>query len=202
MKIHEIIQEGDLAKQVPNALRRHSVLTGIEKGADAAHHKLETATVSALMSVPGAVNAISNFSKSRTTASIEALKAVLPWLKNAPKAFDAVNSMLGDSSIAAEFVHLISKVPALAGTSGPALGAMAGAMTPITTLAAPALAAGEYKKKIEADPFNKEFDNNPYAMTVRSAQQGQTTTLSQNAMANRRNAAKNFSTGGNPAQQS
>lgn len=222
MKIHEIISENDLAKAAVQAvatpLGKHTALTGVEKGAHAVH-ELDPTVQSALMAVPGLVNAVANFAKDAkgvrnpTGASVEALKAFLPFLKNNPAAFDAINSMLGNSSIAAEFAHLISKVAPAAINSkfaavrsmapalnqvAPALGSMAQAMTPVTMLTAPALAAGEYKKKVDADPFNKEFDNNPYAMSVRDAQQGKTSTLSQNAMANRRNAAKTFSTGGNP----
>lgn len=194
MKIYEIIQLNEVqTKVVPtglaNPLGRHTALTAVEKGAHA-DHVLDAATQSSLMAVPGLVNAITNFSKNRTTASIEALKAFLPFLKNAPKSFDAVSDMLGNSSIAAEFVHLIGK----AAGSAAGAGAMASAMTPATLLTAPAIAAGQEKAKIDANPNAPEYATNPYAMTVR----GEAPTIAAAGNQNRRAAVKNFATAGNP----
>jgi hypothetical protein len=190
MKIYEIIQESELVKAVATPLGKHTTLTGIEKGAHAAHD-IDATTQSALMAVPGLVNAIANFSTNKTTASVEALKAFLPFLKNAPKSFDAISDMLGNSSIAAEFVHLIGK--AAGGASG--AGAMASAMTPMALLTAPAIAAGQEKAKIDANPNAPEYATNPYAMTVR----GEAPTIAAAGNQNRRATVKNFSTAGNPA---
>jgi hypothetical protein len=65
-------------------------------------------------------------------------------------------------------------------------------------LAAPFVAAGAEKDKIDADPWNTAYDNNPYAQSVRS---GGKITQGQAAAANRRNTVKNWSTAGNPSQQ-
>jgi len=73
--------------------------------------------------------------------------------------------------------------------------ALAGAATLPIALSMPYVMAGEERKKIDADPWNKKYDNNPYAMSVRSAGK---ITQGQAGVQNQRNVVKTSSTAGNP----
>ena len=73
--------------------------------------------------------------------------------------------------------------------------ALAGAAVLPMALSMPWMMAAEERKKIDADPWNKQYDNNPYAMSVRS---GGKITQGQAAAQNQRNAVKTSSTAGNP----
>jgi hypothetical protein len=73
--------------------------------------------------------------------------------------------------------------------------ALAGAAVLPGALMMPWMMAAEERKKIDADPWNKQYDNNPYAMSVRS---GGKITQGQAAAQNQRNAVKTSSTAGNP----
>jgi hypothetical protein len=73
--------------------------------------------------------------------------------------------------------------------------AIAGAAVLPMALSMPWMMAAEERKKIDADPWNKQYDNNPYAMSVRS---GGKITQGQAAAQNQRNAVKTSSTAGNP----
>jgi hypothetical protein len=97
---------------------------------------------------------------------------------------------------AADFLSKSGTIGSVMTHVGAGAGTMAANATPIAMLAAPFVMAGAEKDKINADPWNKIYDNNPYAQSVRS---GGTVTPGQAGAYNRRSTVKNFSTGGNPA---
>jgi hypothetical protein len=121
-------------------------------------------------------------------AAINAVKAVIPLAKMTPIELKQV----------ADYLSKASTTGSVATQMGAGASTMAANATPIAMLAAPYVLAGAERDKINADPWNTQYDNNPYAQSVRS---GGTVTQGQAGAANRRNAVKNFSTSGNPAQQ-
>jgi hypothetical protein len=121
-----------------------------------------------------------------TAAGLTALQNLAPEAGVLPK---EINMILSHWSNAGTFTNI-----------GKSLGgeALAGSAVLPSALAMPWMLAAEERKKIDADPWNKQYDNNPYAMSVRS---GGKVTQGQAAAQNQRNAVKNFSTAGNPAIQ-
>lgn len=77
---------------------------------------------------------------------------------------------------------------------GQAIAGLAISTIPAEIMLLPWMMAGHERTKIDADPWNKAFDNIPYAMVAR----GQAKTQGQAGAMNARSAVKNFSTAGNP----
>ena len=73
--------------------------------------------------------------------------------------------------------------------------ALAGAAVLPGALSMPWMMAAEERKKIDADPWNKQYDNNPYAMSVRS---GGKITQGQAGAQNARTAVRTQATPANP----
>ena len=73
--------------------------------------------------------------------------------------------------------------------------ALAGSAVLPMALSMPWMMAAEERKKIDADPWNKQYDNNPYAMSVRS---GGKITQGQAGAQNARTAVRTQATPANP----
>jgi hypothetical protein len=115
-----------------------------------------------------------------TQAALNALQNLAPEAGVLPK---EINTLLSHWSNTGTLTNVATK-----------LGASRAAVLPMA-LSMPWMMAAEERKKIDADPWNKQYDNNPYAMSVRS---GGKTTQGQAAAQNQRNAVKTSSTAGNP----
>lgn len=181
MKIHEIISEAPN----PTGATKTGMEIGAEEVGELAMHALEDPTIKAAFTVvPAAQGALEALAKGdRSMAVIKALQALVPQIKNAPAAVHSVTELLDK----------VSTYGTLAHHSG-FTGAVAAAM-PAAMLAAPAIAAGHEKEKINANPNAPEYATNPYAMTVR----GEAPTIAAAGNQNRRATVRNFATAGNPA---
>jgi alkylated DNA nucleotide flippase Atl1 len=118
-----------------------------------------------------------------TQAALTALQNLAPEAGVLPK---EINTLLSHWSNTGTMSSVARNL------GGKALGASA--VLP-AALSLPWMMAAEERKKIDADPWNKQYDNNPYAMSVRS---GGKITQGQAAAQNQRNAVKTSSTAANP----
>jgi hypothetical protein len=118
-----------------------------------------------------------------TAAGLTALQNLAPEAGVLPK---EISNLLSHWSNTSTLTNVATKL------GGEAL---AGAAVLPGALMMPWMGAAEERKKIDADPWNKQYDNNPYAMSVRS---GGKITQGQAAAQNQRNAVKTSSTAGNP----
>ena len=118
-----------------------------------------------------------------TQAALTALQNLAPEAGVLPK---EINNLLSHWSNTGTLSNVATKLGGQA---------IAGAAVLPMALSMPWMMAAEERKKIDADPWNKQYDNNPYAMSVRS---GGKITQGQAAAQNQRNAVKTSSTAGNP----
>jgi hypothetical protein len=184
MKIYEITQLTEISsgkQEVGKTAGEHST----EKGTSDLLH--DPAVQQAVTMVPNALSAIESLlAGNRTAAAIQTVQALIPRLRQSPEALKSITDLLGDVYAYGKMAHHSL------GATGAAVAAM-----PATMLAAPALAAGHEKEKINANPNAPEYANNPYAMTVR----GQAPTIAAAGNQNRRATVQNFATAGNPVPQ-
>ena len=118
-----------------------------------------------------------------SSAAINIIQGILPYARLTPNELTSAGNLLSTGST-------MGSVAGHIGASG-----VATAATPVAMLAAPFMAAGAAKDKINANPTAPEYATNPYAMTVR----GEAPTIAAAGNKNRRAAVKNFATAGNPA---
>jgi hypothetical protein len=186
MRYREFTTNLKEAKSLPNMARSVGEL-GAEENAELAVHALHDPSVKAALTVvPAAQAALEAIAKGeKSMAVLTVLKTLIPQLKNVPQALHSVTDFLDKISTYGTLAH-----------HGGVTGAVASAM-PAALLAAPALAAGHEKDKINANPNAPEYATNPYAMTVR----GEAPTIAAAGNQNRRATVKNFATAGNPVPQ-
>jgi hypothetical protein len=133
---------------------------------------------------PGAGQAVTQLLSGNITAGvISGIQVAIPEIGALPAELKTLNNFLG-------YIQTLSSTVGSIGGAGATAAAV-----PIGMLASPFVLAGEEQKKIDADPWNKKYDNNPYAMSVRS---GGKITQGQAAAQNQRNAVRTSSTAGNP----